>query len=200
MKNEIEKVRQDIQKYFDENNRLEKERYELSEGGLYYFTSERYKQNDPKRNWVICKIEIYNIETTEKILEYFTDADDNDYCACWFKKNGDDYLILPEAFQGQSIVDIREKKLYSFYSSEEPFIWQLIYPSPGGNKIAVDGCYWGCPNELRVYDTNKITNLPYPMIYQEASFDVNCVFEHWEGNNMIVICKNKKDIMKIDIE
>ena len=202
MKNEIETVRQDINLYFDKNNRLGiDEHYELSESGLYYYTSERYRQTDPKRNWIVCKIEIWDIEKSVKIFEYLTNSDDMDYCSCWVHKNGKEYLMLPEAFQGQSVFDVSSKQLFSFYSREDPFIWQSIHPSPNGNKVAVDGCYWACPNELRVYNTENITELPYKMIFQDTDFtnERGCVFEYWEDNETIVVCENKKEIRKIKI-
>ncbi len=200
MENEIEQIRTEICQYFDEKNKLPEERYELSEGGLFYFTSERYMQTDLKRNWVVCKIEIFNIETSEKLLEYITDADDNDFAACWFQKDNKDYLILPEAFQGQSIVDISQKQLHSFYSSQEPFIWQTIYPSPDGNKLAVEGCYWACPRELRIYDSTEIVKLPYLIVYQESNFDNDCTIEHWKNNDTLVVCRNQKEISEINLK
>lgn len=202
MLNEIDNIRREINLYFDPNNRFnEVEQYGLSESGLYYFTSERYKQTDPKCNWVVCKIEIWDTEKAEKIYEYITDADDTDYCAKWLSKNNKEYLILPEAFQGQSIFDVNARQLHSFYSSSDPFIWTGIYPSPDGNKIAVDGCYWACPNELRIYNTENITALPYPLIYQESGFTNKngCAFEYWADNNTVVVCRNKQDIIKLKI-
>jgi hypothetical protein len=201
MQNEIDDVRIDIKKYFDPQNKLEGERYALSESGLYYFTSERYKQSDPKRNWVICKIQIWDTEKNKIIFEYLTDADDSDYSSAWICKDKKEYLLLPEAFQGQSVFDAFSRKLYSFYSSEDTFIWVALYPSPDGNKIAVDGSYCACPSELRVYDIKNITELPYKIIYQELNFtnERGCVFEHWEDNNTIVVCRNQKDIVQIKL-
>lgn len=193
MVNEIDKIRCDINQYFDENNCMpNSEHYELSEGGLYHYTSQRYRQTDTKRNWIVCKIEIWDVEKNIKIYEYITDADDNDYCACWFTKNNNDYLILPEAFQGYSVFDVQNRRLHSFYSSNDPFIWISVLPSPDGNKIAVDGCYWACPNELRIYDTTNLSQLPFALLYQQNNFtnQNECIIKHWQDNQTLAIFRN----------
>lgn len=200
MENEIELIRKDVKRYFHESGKLpEREHYVLSNGGLYYFTATPYKQNDPSRNWIVSKIEIWNIEASRLLFHYL--RDDDLHCGTWVQKQKKDYLFLPECSQGQSVFDVSENRLYSFYSSKDPFIWLGVFPSPDANRVAVDGCYWGCPNELRVFDISEITKLPYPMIYQEHNFDQNnkCVFESWSDNNTLVVCRNEKEIAKIEI-
>ena len=201
--NSIATIRKDIRKYFSEQSLLrdEEEVYGLSGGGLYYYTCQFYKQTDKNRNWVVSRIEIHNIETNEKLLEYLADSDDAHHSACWFQKGGNDYLFLPEVRAGQTIVDMNNRQLYSYYSPEEPFIWQSIFPSPDKNKIAVDGCYWACPNELRIYDITNQTALPYPCIYQMSNFtnEEGCVFEEWVDNTIFTICKNKNEIVEINL-
>lgn len=201
MENEIEEIRKEVKRYFDSNNQLPGEKYQLSESGLYYYTSQRYKQSDPKRNWVVCKIELWEIKRNVQLFEYFTDADDSDCGHAWICKNNKEYLLLPEAFQGQSVFDISTNKLYSFYSSAEPFIWRHIYPSPNANKIAVIGCYWGHPNELRVYNTENITTLPYLLYYVEHSYvnENGFQFMHWQEESTVVVYTNAKKQISIKI-
>ncbi|OGC06077.1 hypothetical protein A2230_02605 [candidate division WOR-1 bacterium RIFOXYA2_FULL_36_21] len=199
MTEEIAILRKDILKYFDKQNEIPGEKVKLSTSGLYYYAVFKYKQANPKRNCLICKIEIWVTETYKKIFEYLSDSTDNEDSAIWIKKNGTEYLLLPEFAGGYSVFDTTTYKLHSYYSTADPFIWTGIFPSPSVDKIAVNGCYWGCPDELRVFDTKNIISLPYKMIYQIINVTNEAAFEHWEDDNTMVICKNKKDIMRIGV-
>lgn len=200
MKNEIEEIRKDIIKYFDVNNRIGKEDYKLSETGNFYFTVEKFRQNDAKRNWIVSKIEIWKTGSPTFDFDYIANSEDvfDDYC--WIIKDEIEYLFLPEAIGGQSVYDSQNKRLHSFYSNQEPFIWMGLYPSPDMNKLAVDGCYWACPNELRIYDISEITKLPYKLIYQESNFGDGCVVEQWKDNTHLTICRNDRNILTIALD
>src|SRR3989339_721962 len=152
MTEEIAILRKDILKYFDKQNEIPGEKVKLSTSGLYYYAVFKYKQANPKRNCLICKIEIWVTETYKKIFEYLSDSTDNEDSAIWIKKNGTEYLLLPEFAGGYS-----------------------------------------------VFDTKNIISLPYKMIYQIINVTNEAAFEHWEDDNTMVICKNKKDIMRIGV-
>ena len=200
MKNDIEKIRTDIKKYLDLDNKEGEEDYRLSETDNFYFTAENFRQNDTKRNWVVSKIKIWETGNPTFDFDYISNSEDTIQQSCWMIKDGTEYLFLPEATGGQSVYDTKLKQLHSFYSDEEPFIWLKLCPSPDGNKLAVEGCYWACPNELRIYDISEIAKLPYPLIHQETKFDQNCEIEKWQNNHQLIFCRNKKEEIVITLE
>ena len=199
MKNEIKKIRDDAALYFDANNRLERDEIkDFSESGKYYFSMTHYLQTDENRNWITSKVEIFKTGKTISDFSFLANSEDMIFHSCWVTKNNIEYLLLPEAMGGQSIYDTKNNAFFSFYSEEEPFIWLDLYPSPDANKIAVEGCYWACPCELRVYDMSDITQLPYPLIYQDWDADSQN-FHQWETNNSFTLSGKTKGLLTIEL-
>ena len=198
MKNQIERIRADIQKHFDIQGRIGwSNEFSQSESGLYYFETEFFKQAGTQRNWIVSKIHVRHIEQQGYIFEYLTDNDDE--FSGWVCKDNKEYLILPEAQGGQSILDLSEKKLVSFYSDEDPFIWTNVFISPGKDKLAVEGCYWACPLELVVYDCKNLMDLPYASIHRQVLSD-NIRMNQWVDNNIIeLIDDSTKNATRINL-
>jgi hypothetical protein len=195
---EIDIKRADIKLYFDETAKIVgTNEFGLSECGIYYFETQQYLQTDPNRNWIVTKVQIGNIEKDGHFFEYLTDNEHT--CSLWVYKDKKDYLLLSEFQGGQSIFDVEEQKLHSFYSEADPFIWTSIFLSPDKTKLAVTGCYWACPFEIVVYDCTNLTELPYACIYRQP-LDNNFEMKEWEDNKTIVLtATNKKDEQRVKI-
>jgi len=176
---EVERQRADLLRYFDAHNLVaDSERYELSVDGLHYFTAIAYRQTDPARNWTVCKIEIWELETQRILATYFSDSDT--FGSAWLQRDGRDYLLLPEFSDGQSVFDVSQKTLHSHLDPDDRFLWLAIFPSPNGRRVAVGGCYWACPFEVRVYDLGRITELPYPLLFMQHGD-----FEAWVDDDQV---------------
>ena len=66
-------------------------------------------------------------------------------------KNGQEFLITGRNYMGQTIINCDEKWEVSTpdkYTGYE-FCWYDHWLSPDGNTLAVDGCCWGCPYQLK---------------------------------------------------
>lgn len=190
--------RAEIKQFFDETAKIVgTDEFSLSEYGIYYFETQQFRQNDTNRNWIITKIQIGHIEKDGYFFEYLTDNEDT-YSA-WIYKDKKDYLLLPEFQGGQSIFDVSEKKLYSFYSEKDPFVWTSIFISPDKTKLAVTGCYKACPFEIVIYDCTNLTELPYPCIHRQL-LDDNFEIKEWTDNKTIALLsynKKEKQFVKI---
>lgn len=163
LKNTIQAKRDEILKVFDQNAKISGDNiYAISESGLFYFETEKYLQNDPERNWIINKIMIFDTEKANLIYEYFTDHDDETFA--WITKDNIDYLLFPEFLGGYSIFITQTNDLQSFYTKDDPFIWQKIDYLSNSNQLVVKGCYWACPTEIITYNFNNRMQLPYPII------------------------------------
>ena len=94
---------------------------------------------------------------------------------------------------------MEERKLYSFFTPDDPFIWTSIYISPDKTKLAVTGCYFACPYEFVVYDCSNITELPYTCIYRKP-LNKYIEIHEWEDNKTIVLkTTNGKEKQLIEI-
>ena len=89
---------------------------------------------------------------------------------------GHDYLICSEDYQGQTVIELDTGNRVDYIpdSAEQGsgFCWVAHYPSPDGRFIFVDGCYWGCPYELVLFDFTQPMQLPYAEIKQWPVFEV----------------------------
>ena len=139
-----------------------------------------------KENFSICgryKLDIYKYTQesswnyTEGVITRLSDNKEigsikRNYSSfpCMFVDN---YLLCGENYQGYSIVDL-EKEEHNVYFPEagfkgNGFCWACIY-GVVNNKLVVEGCYWGGPYEVVIYDFTNPEVLPLPELNR---FDVD---------------------------
>jgi hypothetical protein len=91
--------------------------------------------------------------------------------------NGHDYLVCGEDYQGQTIIELgtgrRVDHLPESAQSGFGFCWAAHYPSLDRRFVAVDGCYWACPNELVIYDFTQPMELPYRELHRAPVWEVH---------------------------
>jgi len=194
-KNRIEEIRAENHAYFDENAMVPgTEEISYSPDNKYYFKANAYLQSDPKRSWRVSKIEIYENGSNEKIFEFIRNYDTIFHG--WLNVDDHCYLLLSEDLEGKSIYDLDNRKIYSYAVEDEQFIWASYYPSPDSKRLAIDGCYWACPSEIRIYDTSNPISYPYRQIF---SADGNYKME-WIGNRTIKLIDDDGTSKIIEIE
>jgi hypothetical protein len=117
----------------------------------------------------------------------------------WVHRDGHDYLVFPEDLEGQSVVDLAERRVQGFSSQDDPFIWAEIHPSRDGTKLAVIGCYWACPYQVTVYDFTNPMALPLPKI---AQFDLppgDALFGEWVSADSFSLIDNDGSVNSFDV-
>ncbi len=187
--NLIDEIRTDIAKYFDINALIPNtEAIYFSPNKKYFFKSNDYCQTDIKRNWTVSKIEVFQSTPEEKIFEFI--RNDNLIFHGWLSIENISYLLLSEDFEGQSILDLSNRKFYSYSFKEEKFIWCEFYPSPDSKKLSIIGCYWACPSEIIVFDTSEPTRLPFKELYRQDYFHEKL---EWIDNTILKISKIDND-------
>lgn len=89
--------------------------------------------------------------------------------------DGKSYVICGADYQGQTVVclDTGEVKDYIPAQAEmgHGFCWVVHHPSPDGTLLAVEGCYWACPYEVRIYDFSKPMEMPHPLLHRETDLE-----------------------------
>lgn len=157
--NKIEEVRAETRKYFELNN--------LIDGSLETFYSPTknyraetasYRQTKPETNWVSTRIAIF--DNTTDILLFDLICNDRFFHE-WLTIRGTEYLFCAEdMFGGQTVVDLTNRKMASYSTGADGYIWTEFFLSPNAQTLAVIGCVWAAPYTIKVYDITDPMDLP----------------------------------------
>ena len=70
--------------------------------------------------------------------------------------NGNDYLFCGEDYQGQTIIELNTGERIDFLPDRAQlgagFCMVDYHPNPSKTILAVEGCYWACPYEVKFFD------------------------------------------------
>ncbi len=182
--NRIDELRTEIARYF--NPALKLDDYGeilISPNGKYRVTVDVYRLDDPTRNWMVSDVRVVELSSDTEIVRFKRSDDQAWYC--WVERDDVEYLVCSEALDGQTVIDLTNRRMESWCSSldEGDFIWTSISASPTGGRLAIIGCYWACPYELVVVDFSSPMQLPLPEMARIdlTGFDV----EMWESESAI---------------
>jgi hypothetical protein len=105
--------------------------------------------------------------------------------------SGNEYLLCGEDYQGYTVVDLTHGTTSTYVPPEAQqgvgFCWAVVYPSPDGRTLAVDGCYWAAPYELKFYDFAHPSVLPLPELGGSGTSDYDAVAVGWEDSETFVM-------------
>ena len=91
-------------------------------------------------------------------------------------QSGYEYLLCGEDYQGYSVLNLNTAAYHVYFPEKGHngvgFCWGDVHPSPDGLVLAVDGCYWGCPYELVIFDFKTPEELPLLEISRFSDLDV----------------------------
>lgn len=131
-----------------------------SPSGRWGVRVERYKTKPGF--WDYTKGIIYDKQTGQEVVSAYRNY--GTFFHQWIVKDDHEYLMCSENYMGQSCVDPESKIIVSSHpqSKENGFCWSGPWSlSPDGKIIAVCGCYWGAPYEVRFFDFTDPNQLPY---------------------------------------
>ena len=119
--------------------------------------------------------------------------------------DGEDYLVFDEDLYGYSVLKLSDFSCMHYLPAEsygdfpdifeETFIWCNIFYNAENNMMAVDGCYWACPENVVVLDFSNpmqaVEAKEWSDLYSKCC-DTNedldeIVFEKWDGPKLV--CK-----------
>ncbi|WP_243398003.1 hypothetical protein [Leptospira kmetyi] len=129
--------------------------------------------------------EIYNINGTTCYFYEWLEIDDSN---C--------YLHCSEYYQGYGILNLNTLE-YKFHLPEEAldgigFIWAKGYLSPDKCKLAVEGCIWGAPYQIKVFDIKNPMDIPYALL-KETNWDEEYEsIKGWANANEFVYISNSE--------
>ncbi len=84
----------------------------------------------------------------------------------WVQLRGREYLLCGEDYQGYNVIDLDAGTNTLTFPPDaykgKGFCWAAAYPSPDGETLAVEGCYWACPYEVVFIDFTDPSKSPLP--------------------------------------
>jgi hypothetical protein len=171
--------------YKDENEQEKYRRESTSPSGTYKLVIRMYGTREGCWN--------YTRGTVYKDDQEIADVQRNysQFPFSWIEghKNGHDYLVCGEDYQGQTVVELDTGKRVDYLPPEAEkghgFCWAGHEPSPDGTLLGVAGCYWACPYEARVYDFTDPMSPPYEVLFREdlgEEEDDDDVFCRWKDD------------------
>ena len=91
-------------------------------------------------------------------------------------QKGKSFLLCTEHYQGYGVLALDTLE-YKFHFPDEgvegsAFIWTKCFLSSNSKYLAVDGCVWGGPYQIKVFDVENIMSLPYQEVLETD-------FEFW---------------------
>ncbi len=184
--NHIHNTRNEITKYFSENNFIENSLKKISSpDGLYHVITKDYLQAIKTATWYVSKIEIYNSNNN---LIFKIIIDDTHFFHDWIYMNNDHYLIFAENMcGGLSVLELKTGHFNSFSDGTDGFICTLFKTSPNKDLIAIDGCYWACPQIIKIFDFSRPLELPYKEIAEIYYPEKNISTVKWENDDTLLI-------------
>lgn len=118
---------------------------------------------------------------------------DRNYSAfptCWIEghPDGHDYLLCGADYQGQTLVRLDTGERWDYVPPEaregHGFCFASMLASPDKKTIAVDGCYWAAPYEVRMYD---FTVPGLPLLLLGGHPDDNITFGEWVSDAAVMV-------------
>ena len=148
------------------------------------------------------KAEIYDTTTDQLeavlVRDHYTEPTFD-----WFTRDEQCILIWASTYlRGYEVVDLENQSLMHVeINKDEEFIWLECLISPSQTKIAVTGCYWVCPYELKVFDLPNLKNEDI----QETGFNELAATSYesgklsWIDDQTVVTIDDDKEINRLTL-
>lgn len=152
----------------------------VSPSGRYFLVMDIYSSGP--RAWEYSRATVLNRESGKAIADIVRNY--GMFWYAWVQNHTGEYLLCGEDYQGYNVIDLTRGENYLSFPEEAfeggGFCWAAVHPSPSGNYIAVEGCYWACPYELRVFDFRDPHIIPLPQLFRAEELEV---FGGWVGDS-----------------
>lgn len=109
---------------------------------------------------------ITDLKTEEEIFIILRNY--GDFWHRWIEhQNGNEYLLCGEDYQGYVTLNLTERKKHVYFHENGLKGWGFCftevkeYDKEFDSSITVEGCYWGAPFEIVIYDFSDPDTVPY---------------------------------------
>lgn len=168
-------------KYFIKDNEKNNEEI-FSPSGKYKLVITEYTTKPGC--WNYSRGRVYHKDSDECIADVKRNYHRFPYSWIESHANGHDYLICGADYQGQTIIELDTGKRVDYVPKSAQqgagFCWVAHNPSPDGQLLAVEGCFWAAPYEVVIYDFSNPMEAPWLELARDSD---NEDFIEWIDNN-----------------
>jgi hypothetical protein len=179
------------EEYFTDERRGEVRHEEVSPSGRYRLTVTPYETK--KGSWSYTRGEVYRVSDGVKVGDVKRNYGCFPYCWMEDHVDGHDYLICGEDYQGQTFCQLDTGEQKSLIPDDAfegfGFCWAGYRLLEDGKTLEVDGCYWACPYELRLYDVSDPMN-GWPLLEIEKEGEEENERASFEPHNATLTYQN----------
>lgn len=158
--------------FVPENHVVADDTVHRSASGKYELVIEHYITTNG--GWRYSQGLVYAVEDGRRILSTVRRNYDH-FPFAWVEDHpdGHDYLVCGRHYMGQTIICLNALPGRAAEVDIEPagrnaFCWAEITPSPDARTLAVEGCIWGGPFDIRIYDFSR----PFQTLIQIGEIEV----------------------------
>lgn len=155
LREKAQKIYWDLKKksYFKPKNKVGEAIEKMSPSGKYRLVIEGFETNG---GWNYSQGTVYVTVKDKPIGIIQRNYSVFPYCWVEGHSNGHDYLVAGEDYQGQTVIELDTGGRRDFLPKEAEeghgFCWASSTYNSTHQVLIVDGCYWACSYEYRVYD------------------------------------------------
>lgn len=195
--NYVDKIRKEMQDLYRPKSYIADSRKIIfSPNRLYRAETSVFGRMDC--NIGMTKVEIFEEKTSNLLFSFF--VNEETFFHSWVLKDKIDYLLCSEDLcGGQTVLDLTNRKMSSYSTEEDGFIWTDFHLSPDEKTLATIGCYWACPNEIKLYDFSDPMNLPLKEI-KELEISNSETIKGWIDNETLLICSWRSESVRYQSE
>jgi len=145
---------------------------ELSPSDKYKLVVTPYNQG--KGYWSYSQGDVY-VQGSDKPL-FSVKRNYSHFPFAWIENHpdGHDYMICGEDYQGHTVLQLDTGKRRDYFprSGHDGVGWCMVdfHPSPKGDMIAIEGCHWACPYEVKIFDFRKPLDGPLRVLSDEKDY------------------------------
>lgn len=134
----------------------------ISPDSMYRLVIKYYQQGS--NCWNYSKGEVF--KDTRKVFEIKRTYSHFPFAWIPKHKNGHSYLLCGVHYSVTTVLELDTGKRATH--SSDSFCWTGMTPSPDGHTVAVEGCYWASPYEVKLFDLSKPLEKPVQFEVVEA--------------------------------
>lgn len=119
----------------------------------------------------------------------------------WIVLDENTFLLCSDYYQCYGIMNLSSLEYKRFIPEEvidgNGFIWLKGYISPNKNYIAIEGCIWAFPYQIKVFNISDPMNIPYKKLIETDKHEEYSKIIGWKDNNTFLYCNENNEIKEL---
>lgn len=185
MNSKYKERRDEILGFFKPKNKTDESKKIFSPSGKFYLIISSYKTG--KNTWTYSQGTIRNSKNDKVIAEVKRNF--SHFWYSWIQHtNGNEYLLCGEDYQGQTVVNLTKGTIKNHFPEAGydgfGFCWTNAISSKDCEVLAVQGCYWGFPDEVVLFNFTNPDKLPFKELKRVENVEE---IKGWNENNDLIL-------------